>query len=130
MPAHAQAGTSVIRTIPLTIQAFEIGFCIHVCAHGHIHALRTHTKCGLAHAGSPWRAWSSSRPRYDNDTRYQFVVYTRDAPAGRPTAAAAASRRGVQIDTVGSPPVLPPGVSSQHDEYQVSKGGKGGYSQR
>lgn len=66
-------------------------------------------------AGSPWRVWSSARPRYDNDVRYQFVVYTRDAPAGP-----AAGAKARQVDMVGAPPVLPPGVASKHDEYQVS----------
>lgn len=68
-------------------------------------------------AGSPWRVWSSARPRYDNDMRYQFVVYTQEPPA------AAAGTRGRQVDAVGSAPVLPPAIASQHDEYQVRRGG-------
>lgn len=70
--------------------------------------------CVFTRAGSPWRVWSSARPRRDGDVRYQFVVYTREAPA-----AAAAGARGQQVDVVGAPPVLPPGVASKHDEHQV-----------
>lgn len=69
--------------------------------------------------GSPWRVWSSARPRRDNDTRYQFVVYTREAPAGPSTSTTAAGSRGRQVDAVGAAPVLPPGIASQHDEHQV-----------
>jgi hypothetical protein len=65
-------------------------------------------------AGSGWRLWSCARPKYDNNTRYQFLCYTKDAPA----APAISSSSRVQ-DVVGQPPVLPPGIASKHDEYQV-----------
>jgi hypothetical protein len=61
--------------------------------------------------------WSSARPRRDNDVRYQFVVYTREAPAGAEAAAAGGKVR--QVDMAGAPPILPPAVASQHDENQV-----------
>lgn len=80
----------------------------------------TNIVCHLlfAPAGSPWRVWSSARPRRDNEVRYQFVVYTREAPAA---AAAAGGSRGRQVDVVGSTPLLPPGVASKHDEHQVCR---------
>jgi hypothetical protein len=52
--------------------------------------------------------------------RYQFVVYTREAPAAGAAAAAGAKVR--QVDMAGAPPVLPPAVASQHDEHQVGAG--------
>lgn len=77
----------------------------------------------FACAGSPWRVWSSARPRRDGDVRYQFVVYTREAPAGPAAGAAAtAGARGQQLDVVGAPPVLPPAVAGKHDEHQVGGG--------
>jgi hypothetical protein len=80
----------------------------------------------ITHPGSPWRVWSCARPRRDGDVRYQFVVYTREAPADTAAAAAGTAAGGVrarQLDAVGTPPVLPPGVCSQHDEFQVSARG-------
>jgi hypothetical protein len=70
----------------------------------------------LALVGSGWRLWSCARPKYDNNTRYQFLCYTKDAPAA-PASSSSSSSRGQ--DLVGQPPVLPPGIASKHDEYQV-----------
>jgi hypothetical protein len=66
-------------------------------------------------AGSGWRLWSCARPKYDNNTRYQFLCYTKDTPAAPPSSS---SSSRVQ-DVVGQPPVLPRGIASKHDEYQV-----------
>lgn len=92
------------------------------CSAIHVTHVEAEPECDtffpdITAAGSPWRVWSSARPRRDNDTRYQFVVYTREAPAG-PSTSTAAGSRGRQVDTVGAAPVLPPGIASQHDEHQ------------
>ncbi|KAF6261177.1 thymidylate synthase/dCMP hydroxymethylase domain-containing protein [Scenedesmus sp. NREL 46B-D3] len=66
--------------------------------------------------GSGWRLWSCARPKYDNSTRYQFLCYTKDAPAA-PTSSSSGSNN-ISQDVVGQPPVLPSGIASKHDEYQ------------
>eukprot|EP00775_Hariotina_reticulata_P006877 gene6877-7093_t len=69
--------------------------------------------------GSQWRLWSSARPCLDRGIRYQFLVYTKEAPAGSgPGSSSSSSSKAALQDVVGQPPVLPPGTNSRHDEYQ------------
>jgi dihydrofolate reductase/thymidylate synthase len=92
------------------------------CSVIHLTAVAADPPCDtffpdITAEGSPWRVWSSSRPRHDNGTRYQFVCYTKDTPCCATSSGAAAAAAGRQ-DVVGQPPLLPPGIASQHDEYQ------------
>lgn len=46
------------------------------------------------------------------------MCYTKETPCCATSSAAAPTAAGRQ-DVVGQPPLLPPGIASQHDEYQV-----------
>ncbi|KAF8055936.1 hypothetical protein HT031_006575 [Scenedesmus sp. PABB004] len=96
------------------------------CSAVHLTAVSADPPCDtffpdITAEGSPWRLWSSARPRHDGGQRYQFLCYTRVPPccaAAGPAGAGRGAAAPGRVDAVGQPPLLPPGVAGAHDEYQ------------